>query len=275
MKRFSGKVIIVTGGASGVGEATAKEFCKEGGTVIIADYNVSELDRVQSEIISDGGKAASVRTDLSDPEQVKSMIDFTVNEYRRIDVLFNNAASQASGSVMDLTLEQWRSTFNIMLDAPFLASKHALVQMVKQESGVIINTVSQSGVRPVHGMAAGSASKAALINLTKSIALDYESNGVRCVGIAPGPTVICSPEEAFHTRSTGPDVKEDFGNNNSSEIMKKRRNRFVDARPIRKAAEPEEIARAVLLIASTDTSYITGDVLFVDGALAAQLSGLP
>jgi meso-butanediol dehydrogenase / (S,S)-butanediol dehydrogenase / diacetyl reductase len=275
MKRFTEQIIIVTGGASGIGEVTAKEFCKEGGTVVLADYNVSEIDRVQSEIISTGGKASNVRVDLSDPTQVKEMIDFAINEYGRIDVLFNNAASQVSGSVTNLSLDQWRYTFAIMLDAPFLASKFALEKMIQQKSGVIINAVSPSGVRPDHGMAAYGACKAALINLTKSIAIDYAMNGIRCVGVAPGPTLTRSLRNFLQIGNIEPDVKERLANNMPPEILEKYRKRLFDACPTGRFAEPEEIARTVLFLASSGASYISGDVLFVDGAMTAQPGGMP
>jgi len=275
IKRFKDQIIIVTGGASGIGESTAKQFCKEGGTVVIADYNVSELDRVQSEIIADGGKVANVRTDLSDPVQVKEMIDFAVNKFGRIDVLFNNAASQINGSVTDLTLKQWRYTLTIMLDAPFLASKYCLEQMKQRKTGVIINAVSPSGVNPDYGMAAYGAAKAALINLTKSIALDYAQDGIRCVGIAPGATLTRALKYFLGQGEIETIKNERHSNPMPEEIMVKYRKRLMDALPYGRLAEPDEIAKAVLFLASQDASYISGDVLFVDGGLTAQPGGMP
>jgi NAD(P)-dependent dehydrogenase (short-subunit alcohol dehydrogenase family) len=275
IKRFEDQIIVVTGGAAGIGEVTAKQFCREGGTVVIADYNEPEMERVLDEITTDGGKAVSIRTDLREPDQVKEMIDFTIKEYGRLDVLFNNAASQVSGSVTDLTLKRWRYTFAIMLDAPFLASKHALEHMSQQKSGVIINAVSPSGVNPDFEMAAYGAAKAALINLTKSIALDYAMVGVRCVGVAPGATLTPALKYFLNIGEIDENIRKALGPPMPEEMLERYRKRLMDALPYGRFADPEEIAKAVLFLASPDASYISGDVLFVDGAMTSQPGGMP
>lgn len=169
--RVAGKVALITGGGSGIGEATAKRFAQEGAKVVIVDINEEGARRVAREIQAGGGQASALRADVANPQDVESMIKHAVDTFGRLDVLHNNATALEVGRVADLTVEGWNRTIAVNLTATFLGTKFALPVMIRQGGGAIVNTASISGLGGDYGLAAYNAAKAGVINFTRTTAI--------------------------------------------------------------------------------------------------------
>lgn len=244
--RLQGKTALITGAATGIGAATAELFAAEGATVILADINSTDGQATVGRIQTAGGNAAFVHADLNDPLQIQRMIDSAFARYGRLDILHNNAACfEADCPVADTSLKQWDKVFNINLRAIFIACHEALPRMITQGGGVIINTASVLGVVGTEDFAAYTASKGGVIQLTRSIAVDYGRKGIRANALCPGmtatPTALPTLNDPVQHRA------------------------LTDKTVLGRVAAPGEIATAALFLASDDASYVTGTCLFVDG----------
>jgi len=259
--KFPGKVAFVTGAGSGIGQATVRAFVAEGAAVTVFDVNGASVRSVVEEIAIAGGRAYGFVGSIADSAHVEEAVFETVKRYGRIDYLFNNAGTELIAPLLETSVDQWDEVMNVNLRGTMLVSKAVLAEMVRTGGGVITNNASDAGLRGIRVNAAYSTSKAAVIHLTRSIALDYAQQGVRCNCICPGciRTPLCERfnEEvgARHGRS-GEDMLNEFVMTNI---------------PMERVGTPEEVASVVLFLSSSEAAYVTGAVIPIDGGLTAGM----
>ena len=242
--RFTGKVAFVTGAASGIGRAAAVAFAAEGAHVAILDRSEDALQQTAEAVRSAGGEVLAIACDVSSPDQVESAVARTVEAFGRLDIAFNNAGVENKAApVHEIDLAEWDRILGINLRGTFICMKNELAQMVAQGSGVVINTSSGAGIRGVAGGAAYAASKHAIIGLTRSAALDYAKHNIRVNAVLPG-----NIETPMMDRFTGGDIQ-----------------KAIDLEPVGRLGKPEEIAEAVLWMASDLGGFVTGASTVVDG----------
>ncbi|RZM32247.1 MAG: SDR family oxidoreductase [Sphingomonas sp.] len=243
-QRFTGKVAFVTGAASGIGRATAVAFAQEGARVAILDLTEEALATTAEAVRATGAEVLVLACDVAKPEQVEAAIAEVVATFGRLDVAFNNAGVENKAApVAEIALEEWDRILNINLRGTFLCMKYELAQMVRQGSGVVVNTSSGAGVRGVAGGASYAASKHAIIGLTKSAALDYAKANIRVNAVLPG-----NIETPMMDRFTGGDIQ-----------------KAIDLEPVGRLGKPEEIADAVLWMSADLGAFVTGAAIAVDG----------
>lgn len=258
--RLKEKVALVTGAASGIGKSTALLFGQEGARVMCADLNGEGAEQTAREIVGAGGQAASVRADVSREEDVRRMVGEVVARWGRLDVLFNNAGMEFALPVTQTPVEQWDQLMGVNLRGVFLGCKHAVPEMIKQGGGAIVNTASVVGLVAAPSGSAYCASKGGVVLLTKSLAVELASFNIRVNAVCPG--VIRTPmvERAVEMGEVLTGSREE-----SWRMLAK-------SQPIGRMGEPEEVARAVLFLASDEASLITGVALPVDGGWSAALA---
>jgi NAD(P)-dependent dehydrogenase (short-subunit alcohol dehydrogenase family) len=247
--RFDGRTVIVTGGGSGIGRVMAKSFAAEAGRVVIADLVEGKGKEVVAEIEAEGGRAVALYADVTMVDDVDRMVIAAEQAYGPVDVLVNNAYSCDGDNVVLMDEATWNKDLAGVVTSAFLCSKRVLRSMIERRGGVIVNIASVNGLAYV-GNEAYSAGKAAMLNLTQSIAVRYGHSGVRCVAVAPGSIATPAWQERV---AKEPDVFD----------------RLVKWYPLRRVGTPEDVANAVLFLASDEASWITGTVLRVDGGLLA------
>lgn len=243
-QRFSGKVALVTGAASGIGRASAIAFATEGARVAIIDRTEDALSQTADAVKATGAQVLVIACDISQPEQVEAAINRVVETYGRLDVAFNNAGVENKAApVHEIDLAEWDRILDINLRGTFVCMKHELAQMVRQGGGVVVNTSSGAGVRGVAGGASYAASKHAIIGLTKSAALDYAKHNIRVNAVLPG-----NIETPMMDRFTDGDIQ-----------------KAIDLEPVGRLGKPEEIADAVLWMSADLGAFVTGSAISVDG----------
>jgi meso-butanediol dehydrogenase/(S,S)-butanediol dehydrogenase/diacetyl reductase len=255
MGRVQDKVIVITGGGSGIGEASAKAYAREGAQVVIAELRPEGGERVVSEIEAAGGKATFIQVDAEKPEDLERMVQYTVDTFGRIDALHNNVVWFESGRMGDISLEGFKRSLDIGLTAYWYASKQALPHMIAQGKGAIVNTSSVSGIAGDYGLGVYNALKAGVIGITRSMGIEYARKGIRVNAICPGPigTPALLPMEQ-----------------SAPEIFYAIR----DAIPMGRYGLPEEVGNLALFLASDESSFCTGQFYVVDGGLNA-FSNMP
>jgi NAD(P)-dependent dehydrogenase (short-subunit alcohol dehydrogenase family) len=247
--QLSGKVAVITGGASGIGRSTALLFAREGATVVIADLNVQGGESVTTKITEAGGRAIFEAADVTRAEDCLRVAERAIREFGRIDVLFNNAGIIRRATVLDLGEDEWDQVMAVNVKSIYLLSREVIPHMQKQGSGTIINTASGWGLAGGAKAAAYCASKGAVVLLTKAMAIDHGPQKIRVNCICPGDT------------DTGMLRHE-------AQQLGEANDRFLAEaakRPLGRVGSPEEIAQAVLYLASDASSFVTGTAMVVDG----------
>lgn len=254
MVQLDGKVAVVTGGASGIGEGTVRKFVASGARVVVADIQDARGQKLAEEL---GPGVSYYHTDVSQEEEVRAAVGHAVNKWGRLDVMFNNAGfGGVSGSILETDMDAYDTTMAALLRGVVLGMKHAGRVMVEQGSGSIISTASVAGVGIGFGPHIYSAAKAAVIHLTRSVANELGEQGVRVNAICPGG--IATP---IFGKAMGLSAEQaEF----TVDLMKVR---LAEGQPIRRAGLPEDIANAAAWLASDEASFVTGHALVVDGGI--------
>ena len=251
--RYKDKIVLITGSGSGIGKAAALAFSKEGGTIIVSDINETNGLETVSEIIKNYGKAIFFKIDVSNFEMVKNLMDFIIEKYGRLDVAINNAGVGGDfGKITDITLESWDKTMSINSSGVFYCIKNQIPIMLKQGKGVILNTSSIAGIRGLPNATAYSASKHAVIGITKTVAMEYAKNNIRVNAICPVFTVtpMFNPEAMDK-------IKEGISEKLKANI------------PMKRFANVMEQVNTMLWLCSDEASFITGQAISVDGGITA------
>ena len=240
--RMRDRVVLVTGGGSGIGRATAIRLASEGAHVAVSDLNLERASQVAGEILTAGGSATATRLDVADRHSWNSVVASLIEERHRLDVLINNAGVTRDRTLLSMSDEEWDEVLSIHLRGTWLGCQTVLPQMREQRSGCIINT-SSSGRHGSFGQVNYSAAKAAIVGLSKTVALEQARYGVRCNVISPG--AINTPM----TQAVPETVKV----------------RWLEQIALNRLGLPEEIAAGIAFLASDDASYVTGHVLDING----------
>ena len=244
--RFQGKSVIVTGGASGIGKATARQFASEGANVVIADVN-PDGQTVAEQIAQETQTEMSfIQADVSKADDADHLIQETLRHHGQLDILHNNAGILIVGDVTTIPETDWDRCIDINLKSVYLVSKYAIPAMQQTGGGVIINTASTAGISGGGGYSVYGATKAAIILLTQCMALDFAKNNIRVNAVCPGPTAtpMIVPSDADREDTL---------------------DRWAQELPIGRAGQPEDTAKAVVYLASDDASFVTGSAFVVDG----------
>jgi NAD(P)-dependent dehydrogenase (short-subunit alcohol dehydrogenase family) len=247
---MSKNVVLITGALTGIGRATALAFAKEGATVVAAGRHDAEGKVLEAELRGLGGEAQFIRADVRHEDDVRNLVDRTVAQFGRLDVAVNNAGTEGKpGPVTEQTPDGYAAMFDTNVLGTLLSLKHELRVMQPQGSGSIVNISSTMGERGAANLSLYTASKHAVEGLTKSAALEAAAFGVRVNAVAPGPT-----ETAMLDRLTGTPEKKAA---------------FFAAVPLKRGGKPEEIADAILFLASAKASFITGQIVRINGGKTA------
>lgn len=261
MKQFTNKVVLITGGNSGIGKATALAFAKEGAKVAIAGRRIKEGEQTVNLIEKAGSQAIFIPTDITQEKEVKNLIERTVQRFGRLDCAFNNAGTAGILKVgMDDSEDNWNQIINTNLKGVWLCMKYQIPEMRKNRGGAIVNNASIRGLiaanlnevqknKPQHNIHFYCTSKHAVLGLTKSLAVQYAKDGIRINAVCPGTIKTAMVMEAL-----------------SEEII----NNYSDRYPIKRLGTPEEIAGAVLWLCSDSASFAIGHSLVLDGGFTVQ-----
>lgn len=245
MGKLQNKVAVITGGVSGIGAATARLFVEEGAKVVLVDLNEEKGKVFEAELKALHHEALFVKANITSEEEVAGIFKQALDAFGRVDIVFNNAGIGRVHPSHDLEYSEWRNTVNVDLDGVFLVAREAIREMLKAGGGTIVNTASMYGWVGSPGSAAYNAAKGGVINLTRSLALEYAEQKIRINALCPGfiDTPII-PEESKQA--------------------------LAAVTPMKRLGQAEEMAKAVLFMASDDSSFMTGNTLTVDGGYTAQ-----
>jgi NAD(P)-dependent dehydrogenase (short-subunit alcohol dehydrogenase family) len=247
--RFEGKVALITGGTSGIGSTTAERFAAEGAHVAITGRNQERGDQVVAAIAANGGEAIFIQSDVRLAADCRQAVEQTLERFGQIDVLFNNAGVFHPKSIPDCTEDEWDETIESSLRGAFLMSKYSLPSMIERGSGSIIHTSSGWGILGGDKAAAYCAAKGGLIVMAKAMAIDHGPQGIRVNCVCPGDVMTPMLEDDAERRGLTWDKYEEV----------------ASQRPLGRIGSADDIASAVLYLASDEASFVTGDALVVDG----------
>ncbi len=252
--RLKDKVAIVTGAASGIGRATALTFAREGARLVLGDLDAQGLQALEHQL--DGAQVRTVAGNIVDESTARALAQEAVSAFGRIDILVNNAGIHFARDITEMTVEEWDRLMDVNLKSMFLCCKHVIPHMLKRKRGAIVNLASISSFigQEMDGVStfAYNVSKAGALQLTKSLASRYASDGIRVNCVCPG-----NVETNIIRRTTAAEVAEFWRQASRAE-------------PIGRNAQPEEIANAILFLASDESSFVTGTPLIVDGGYLAR-----
>ncbi len=252
--KLAGKVVILTGGASGIGRASARLFCREGATVVIGDIDEEAGAAVVEEIREqDGGKALNVRTDVTEPEQVEHLISRAIIAFGRVDILFGNAGILPLGTAWETSLEDWRQCLDVNLGGNFLLAKYGVPALIEAGGGVILFTASELGIVGISGAAAYCASKGGLVNMTRAMAIDCAPYNIRVNSVAPGPIRTPMTTNLLDRAEDPVALEKDQ----------------IEPVLLKRLGTAEEIGQVALFLASDDSSFMTGSLVVADGGATA------
>jgi NAD(P)-dependent dehydrogenase (short-subunit alcohol dehydrogenase family) len=249
--KLSRKVAVITGAAAGIGEAAARLFAKEGARLVLVDIDAEALSRLSEELEKAGTILAEVAGDVSNPEVCRSIIGKTAHQFGRLDILFNNAGIVTGGTLADCTETDWDRSVAVNLKSMYLLCREAVPVMQKQGGGSIVNMSSIAGLAGVAQRGVYSVTKAGVIGLTKSLAMDFVKEGIRVNCICPA------------TVDT-PSLRQRIANAIDPEAA---RRAFIARQPMGRLGTPEEIAAMALYLASDDSRYMTGQAIVMDGGM--------
>jgi NAD(P)-dependent dehydrogenase (short-subunit alcohol dehydrogenase family) len=252
---LAGKVAIVTGAGRGIGKAIALGFARAGASVVVASRTKADIDDTASRIRQAGGKALAVPTDVTSVSQIENLLNKTLGSFRKVDILMNNAGGDSGGTgyILDLTIDDWRAGIELNLNSIFYCCKIIGGEMVRSKSGNIINMTSGMGFGPYPGAAHHAAARAGVINLTKTLALEWAPFNIRVNAMAPGYTETALPAKAWKEH---PEDKE----------------ALLKLIPLGRTARPEEMVSTAVFLASSASEYITGETINVNGGLITTVS---
>jgi NAD(P)-dependent dehydrogenase (short-subunit alcohol dehydrogenase family) len=249
--KLKDKVALITGGASGIGRATAELFAREGAAVVVGDYNNEAGCETVRAIKAAGVEGMFVQVDVADSAQVGRMVDAALQAYSRIDVLFNGAGVLYYGTVMETDERSWNRVLSINLTGTYLCCRAVLPHMIRQGSGSIINVASTTGAHDACANAAAYVtSKGGVTLLTRAMAIDHAKQGVRINALCPGATDTPMLRNALSPEQV---------------------DALAKSHPIGRLGRPEELAKAALFLASDDASFVTGSAMYVDGGQTAKI----
>ena len=252
--RLGAKTVLVTGASRGIGRATALACAREGAKVALLGIDDEEGVAAAAACRDLGAEANWIHTDLASEHEIERAVGEVVASWGGIDVLVNNAGVYQKGTALDTTLAQWEQLMRVNVTGAFLCAKHVLPVMIERGAGSIVNVASEAGLVGIAGQIAYNVSKAALVSLTQSMALDHADQNVRVNCVCPGTTLTPLVEEAV-AREADP----------AAALA-----RLERVRPLNRLGRPEEIAEAIVFLASDVAAYATGAVLSVDGGYTAQ-----
>jgi NAD(P)-dependent dehydrogenase (short-subunit alcohol dehydrogenase family) len=249
---LTGRVAIVTGASRGIGAATARAFARAGASVVLAARDEERLDALALEIVSAGGAALSIPTDISDATAVEELVSRTVRELGRLDIAFNNTAGggHPPTPLTEVAIADFDSALAINLRGTFLCPRYEIEAMLESGGGAIVNMTSTAGLEAVGGLAAYVSTKHAIVGLTKVAALEYAARGVRVNAVAPGPILTDHLEQAGELAQQG----------------------AAHAMPMRRIGRPDEVAATVTWLCGDDASFITGAIIPIDGGKLAGMA---
>ena len=253
--RLESKAAIVTGGASGIGRAICEVFAEEGARLTIADIDVEGGEKTLATIRAAGGKAQFVATDVSQEADVEAMVRAAADAYGAVNILVNDAAAFVFGEVQDISDADWARVFGVNVIGQAYCVKHVLPHMQAAGGGSIVNLASVSGFIAQPGFIPYNASKGAVMQLTRCLAMDLAPHNIRVNCVCPGS--VLTPATERHRRFVGADREEFLAEAGASNFMKR-------------VADPREIAYGALFLASDEASFVTGTPLVMDGGLTAQ-----
>jgi NAD(P)-dependent dehydrogenase (short-subunit alcohol dehydrogenase family) len=252
--KLQDRVAVITGAGSGIGRAMSLQFAREGARILAGDVNGEAAQATADAVAAEGGTCAAFTVDVVQPEQVRAMIEQAISAYGRIDILCNNAGIGSTTDVVACEPDEWDRVMSVNVKSVYLGCKYAIPHMIEQGSGVIVNTASVAGMVGLVKRASYSASKGAVIALTRQVAIEYVEQGIRvnclCPGTVDSPWVGRLLDQAEDPAAA--------------------RQALVARQPIGRLGTPEEVAAAALYLASDDAAFITGTGLVIDGGLTAR-----
>ncbi|WP_223428909.1 SDR family NAD(P)-dependent oxidoreductase [Tateyamaria pelophila] len=251
---LTGKTAIVTGGASGIGRAAVERFAREGAYVICADLDATAAQALAARLVADGLAVEATETDVTDESSVTAMASMALKVTGRIDTVLVNAGIMVEGDVLSVSLAAWTRVMNVNATGSFLTARAVMPHLI-DTSGTLVFTASTVGLSGMKGVAAYSASKGAVVALTRQLAADYADRGVRVNAIAPGAVRTALSESQFRARARD--------DTHFNELLAQVIGRY----PIARWGQPEEIAEVMLFLASDRSSWMTGQIIPVDGGL--------
>ena len=252
--RLQGKVALITGAASGIGRASVRKFAAEGAKVVAVDFNSRGNQETVDMVAQSGGTATAVAADVSRHEDVRRMIAAAVEAYGRLDILFNNAGIYIAGTVLEIDEEGFDRLFSVNVKGVFFGCKEAIPLMKSQGGGVILNTASELGIVGIAGSVAYPATKGAVIQLTRCMALDHAADGIRVNCLLPGVTDTPISQRPGQSKA-------DFDAG---------RQRVLPSIPLGRISQPEEQANVAAFLCSDEASFVTGTAIFADGGYSAR-----